>query len=403
MQVLASTSSKKSFLDIFIVGAGNGTNAILGLLFFTAVARSLPIEDFGKYALLTSLLVSLSKIMDFGTNSLFVAKSITKPQDYVSRLFSLKLLLFVLASLISTLALFKLNLLSPETLKIFLIGLIGYGINITMFAYFQSLSEFVKAVTLNTISAAIKALFAGLIFFKVIPVDLSSAFAIFSFSIFGGILLLPWLPKEFLRPQISLKNVKAFFFETLPAGIAQLIKEGWPALANSLAKITNTFHEVGIYSLAGKIADIFTLISLSIFTVLLPKNAHRKKANQVYDVKETLMLSGGILLLAIVAMIAAKYLTVPVFGEKFSASLEILNILILAAAVTAIHSFMDNYFFVEEKTKTLMKIGIVKLIFFVSLALYLTNLYDLTGLALANLTASIFALLLTANVVFKQS
>lgn len=80
---------KKSFINIFVVGAGNGINAILGLMFFTAVARTLSIEDFGKYALLASLLVSLSKIMDFGTNSLFVAKSIAKTQQYVNRFFSL--------------------------------------------------------------------------------------------------------------------------------------------------------------------------------------------------------------------------------------------------------------------------------------------------------------------------
>ena len=85
---------KKPFLDIFVVGAGNGINALLGIMFFTAVARTLPIEDFGKYALLTSLLVSLSKIMDFGTNSLFVAKSITKPQQYINRFFTLKIILF---------------------------------------------------------------------------------------------------------------------------------------------------------------------------------------------------------------------------------------------------------------------------------------------------------------------
>ncbi|OGC47168.1 hypothetical protein A2886_00795 [candidate division WWE3 bacterium RIFCSPHIGHO2_01_FULL_42_13] len=400
MNVLAT---KRSFFDIFIVGAGNGINAILGLLFFTAVARSLSIEDFGKYALLTSLLVSLSKIMDFGTNSLFVAKSITKPQDYISRFFSLKLILFLVTSVVAGIILYKLDLLSFQILKIFLIGAFGYGLNITLFAYFQRMSDFVKAVALNTLSATVKAIFAGSIFFHLLSVDLELAYAIFSGSIFTCILLIPWLPKGFWHPKVSLQNVKSFFLEALPAGISQIIKEGWSALANSLAKLTNTFSEVGIYSLASKIADIFTLISLSIFTVLLPRNAQRKKDNEIYDMKETLLLSGGVLFLALVAMVTARYLTVPIFGEKFSASLGLLNILILAAAITAVHSFMDNYFFVEEKTKTLMKIGVSKLIFFVGSALILTNLYDLRGLAISNLLASIFALILTLRIIFKRS
>lgn len=394
---------KKSFADIFIVGTGNGINAILGLLFFTMVARSLPIEDFGRYALLTSLLVSLSKIMDFGTNSLFVAKSITKPQEYINRFLSLKLVLFLVTLIVAVGALSALNLFSPVILGIFFVGTIGYGMNILLFAYFQRLEEFVKAVSLNFIPASIKATLAGLIFFGVININLTQAFMVFSFSILSSMLLIPLLPKTFLKPKIIYANVKSFFLETLPAGISQVIKEGWSAIANSLAKITYTFAEVGIFSLANKIADIFTLISMSVFTVLLPTNAQRKKNKEAYDVKETAVLAGGILILALLGMVVAHYVTVPIFGAKFEASLGLLNILILAAAFTAIHSFMDNYFFVEEKTRTLMKITVSKLVFFVTSALILTNLYSLAGLAWANLLSAIFALIITTRVIFRRS
>jgi O-antigen/teichoic acid export membrane protein len=394
---------KKSFVDIFIVGSGNGINAVLGLLFFTMVARTLSIEDFGRYALLTSLLVSLSKIMDFGTNSLFVAKSITKPHDYINRLFSLKLVLFFATLVVATGTLFALNLVSSTIVGIFFIGTIGYGINILLFAYFQRLEDFVKAITLNFIPAIIKALFAVLIFFGVINISLTQAFMVFSFSILFSMLLIPLLPKAFLRPKVTYENVKSFFLETLPAGISQVIKEGWLAIANSIAKLTYTFTEVGIFSLANKIADIFTLISTSVFTVLLPTNAQRKKNKEAYDMKETGILSVGILVLALLGMIVANYLTVPIFGTKFEASLGLLNILILASAITAIHSFMDNYFFVEEKTVTLMKITVSKLIFFITSAFVLTNLYSLSGLAWATLLSAIFALVVTTSVIYRRS
>lgn len=394
---------KKSFVDIFVVGAGNGINAILGLLFFTAVARSLSIEDFGRYALLTSLLVSLSKIMDFGTNSLFVAKSITKPQEYINRFFTLKLILFLSTLIIATAVLYFLNLYTPKILTVFFVGTIGYGMNILLFAYFQRLEKFVKAVGLNFIPASIKATMAGLIFFGFITINLTQAFTVFSLSILGSMLLIPYLPKAFLKPKITLNNVKAFFLETVPAGVSQVIKDGWLAIANTLAKITNNFSKVGVFYLANKIADIFTLISLSVFTVLLPTNAQRKKNKQAYDIRETALLGIGILLLATLVMGVAHYVTVPIFGQKFEASLSLLNILILAAAVTAIHSFMDNYFFVEEKTRVLMKISIGKLVFFVTSALILTNTHSLLGLAWANLLSALFALLLTAGYILRRS
>ncbi|MBT6401560.1 oligosaccharide flippase family protein [candidate division WWE3 bacterium] len=394
---------KKPFLDIFVVGAGNGINALLGIMFFTAVARTLPIEDFGKYALLTSLLVSLSKIMDFGTNSLFVAKSITKPQQYINRFFTLKIILFFASILVGGVSLFYLKLLSPETLGIFVVGAIGYGINITLFAYFQRTERFVNAVLLNTIPGAIKAFTAVLVFTGLFTPNLIDAFAVFSFSILSSFLLAFFLPKDFLKAKFNFKDAIEFLRETIPAGISQIIKEGWPAIANTLTKIFRTFSDVGIFSLAQKIADIFTLISMSVFTVLLPKNAHRKNKHQKYDLKETVLLGGGILLLAGIAMIVANYLTVPVFGEKFSDSLSLLNILILAAAVTAIHTFMDNYFFIEEKTKTLMTITIGKLGMFILTAVSLIPRFGLIGLASANLIAALFALVITYGNISRNS
>ena len=58
---------------ISLVGVGNLLNAGFGLVFLAAAAKALPVQDFGRYAFLTSLLVFMSKIVDFGSNSIFVA------------------------------------------------------------------------------------------------------------------------------------------------------------------------------------------------------------------------------------------------------------------------------------------------------------------------------------------
>ena len=66
----------RSLYNISIVSTGNIFNAVLGMLFLFAVAKTLSIEVFGKYALITSVLVSISKIIDFGTNSIYVSNSL---------------------------------------------------------------------------------------------------------------------------------------------------------------------------------------------------------------------------------------------------------------------------------------------------------------------------------------
>lgn len=390
---------KKSFLSISFVGVGNVFNAALGFLFITAAAKTLPVSDFGRYALLSSLLVSLSKLMDFGTNSLFVAKSITSEQDILDKFFFLRLVLFIIALPVSLLVIYFLHLATPAILMLFVIGFIAYGINQTLFALFQKLEKFHFAILLNTIPAVIKGVLAALIFLKVVDLDLTRAFAVFSLTIISSIFLIPLLPKELRTFRLTRPSIFPFFKKAFPAGISLLINEGWLTISDTVAKITRTFTDVGIFSLANKIADIFSLASLSIFTVLLPKNAARKKEDLAYDLKETFLWSGILLVLAVAAIFTAKVFIQIVFGDKFAGSIGLLNILIFASALTAIHKFMDNYFFVEEQTKFLLFITTSKLTVFLILSFILIPALSLRGLALANLLAAVSALTITLSAI----
>jgi len=70
-----------SLKKVSFVSSGNLFNAVIGLVYLAAVAKNLSLEDFGKYAVLTALLTSISRLIDFGTNSMFVAKSITDSEN----------------------------------------------------------------------------------------------------------------------------------------------------------------------------------------------------------------------------------------------------------------------------------------------------------------------------------
>lgn len=388
------------------VGIGNLFNSAVGFAYIAAIARALDLNSFGKYSLIIGLLISLSRLIDFGTNSVFVAKSITstQPQDNLRTLtnsfYILKLLLFIFSIPLSfaILCLFKVQ--NAPTLAIFALGLLAYGLNYTLFAVFQKNQDFLPLILLNTLPAITRGVAATLIFLKFYAPDLNQAMAIFSFSLFTSSFLFFKLPKDykiFKLPKLSQlpAEVKELFNDAYPAGISQMIYESWASINNAVSKIITGFNEVGIFSVAGKVAQIFTVASVSIFTVLLPKNALRKKNKQGYDFTETMILSIGLLLLGVVGVVASKIAIPIIFGAKFIDSLPFINILIFASAFTAIHNFMENYFYVEKKTKTIMFINLSKLLFFFALLAITVPTYSLNGIAYSNLLAGIFGVTLT--------
>ncbi|HQG79017.1 MAG TPA: oligosaccharide flippase family protein, partial [bacterium] len=387
---------KKSLKKIIFVGFGNVFNAVLGFAFLSAVAKTLDLESFGKYALITTLLVAVSKIIDFGTNSVYVAEAIsTEDKSLINKFYTQKLLLLGISIPISLVLLFILKLNTEKLVLYFILGLVAYAINYTLNAFFQKDEKFIHLVSLNTLPALIKGIFAFLIFSGSIYLNLEQAFMIFSLSIFSGIALIIFLSNEYKKFKFDFSEIKKYLEKCTPAGISLLIYEGWPSIANSIAKISKDFSNVGIFSIAEKIANIMLLGAISIFTVLLPKNARAKKRNEKFDFKEVFIISTFIIVLAFFGTLIARIFVDRFFGDKFSESLPLLGFLIFASAFTSIHTFMEHYFFIEEVTKYIMYINIGKLAIFLTLSYLLVPTMALKGLSLASLISAVIAVIAT--------
>jgi O-antigen/teichoic acid export membrane protein len=383
----------KSIVKVGLVGSGNILNAALGFAFLAAVAKTLDLDTFGKYALLTTLLVSISKLIDFGTNSVFVAKTISSENNKLFNLFlSTKVILTLLTLPVYVIALLLLHKLDLPVLIILMVGSIAYGINYALFGLFQKDERYLPLILLNLLPSGIKGVFALLTFLSLYKPDLTQAVLIFSLSILASCVLLPLVSKELRGFKFTLAGIRNFLKTSYPAGASQIITESWPTLSNAAAKITGGFSDVGI----------FALVSLSIFTVLLPKNANRKKQNLTYDFTETIIISVVIIAVAALAVPLATFFVQGFFGPKFQGSILILNILIFSAALTSIHAFVENYFFVEQKTGYIMYISMGKLAVFLSLCLILVPKFSLRGLAFSDLISSVFAVIFTVLLVRRS-
>jgi len=225
-----------------------------------------------------------------------------------------------------------------------------------------------------------------------VMLDFDQFYAVFSLSILGCIAMFWFLPKEcrifmpLIRPAVGLiKN-------SLYAGVSQFINEGWQWILSSSIKIVGSFTEVGIFGVADKIARFFSLVALSIFTVLLPTNIKKNNKTEHNELLVTLFLALFILVGSFIMIIFAEPIMTVLFGTKFAASIGILKLMIEASALMAIQMFVENHFFVNQDTKTLMQINLTKLGIFLALFIVFAPSLGLYGLVMAYLLASLAAL-----------
>jgi O-antigen/teichoic acid export membrane protein len=402
---------KSSLKNLSVVGISNFLNLGLGLILFSAAAKTLNLNDFGVYSLLTILLVWFSKLIDFGSNSDFVSGFLSKNKNYLNELINFKLISFILSSILGSLTVYfavnyyytfrntQINLDLSIVIPLFILGLFFYGINYLLFALYQKEERFVKASLLNFIPAIIKGSFGILIILGIISLDLNYFFGIFALSMIGSSLFLLEKVSDLKNFKFDLKIIhflKNFFL----AGTSQQINESWGPISNSLAFILKNLSDLGNYSFASKLSNVFSVISYSIYTVILTSNAKRKRDSLSYNLKESLILGIFLICIALVGTLLAPIIIPIIFGDKFSGSIAIFSVLIFSGALSSIHKFLDNYFFVEEKSKTLLSFTLLKLVLFFTLSYLFINEYGIIGLAIADLTVSLLTTVLTFTYIY---
>ncbi len=402
---------KSSFLNLSIVGFSNFINLGLGLILFSAAAKTLSLDDFGVYSLLTILLVWFSKIIDFGSNSDFVSNFLSKNKSYLNELINFKIISFLISSLLGTVTVyfainyyysFKNTLINLDLnliLPLFVLGLLFYGVNYLLFALYQKEEKFFKASLLNFIPALIKGTMGALVLLGVFNFDLNFFFVVFALSMAGSSIFLIDKLKDMRNFKLNFK-ISHFLKNFFLAGTSQQINESWGPISNSLAFILKNLSDLGNYSFASKLSNVFSVISYSIYTVILTSNAKRKRDSLSYNLKESLILGAFLILIALIGTLLAPIVIPIIFGDKFSDSVAIFSILIFSGALSSIHKFLDNYFFVEEKSVTLFTFTSLKLVLFTILSFIFINSFGIIGLALADLTVSFITTTLTFSYIY---
>ncbi len=378
-----------------MVGVSNLANGIGGFIFLIASARLLPTDDYAKFAVLTASFVFFAKITELGTTPAFVTLSIQEKTDYSKALLKLKVYFGLVAFVLCFAFLNFFSISDFYTFFALSLGFIGYLINDYLFALFQLKEDFLKTSLINFLPAVVKAVFALLAIASVV------SYNFYQFSLLYLASLLVAFPLAFSKKALSSiqtkteseekGKVKQLLVLGTPAGVSQALILIVPLINSTMIKSSLGLTQVASFALAEKISTIFSLASLTLFTVFLPKNAQQTKKGLLTS--KTVFLPLVYLVLSLFVMLAATGpLLKFIFNDKYQSLIELSYILSISAALTASSSFLENIYYIFHKTKVLFTVQLLKIFILLTLNLVLIKTVGVFGVAFSNLGSSFLSL-----------
>jgi O-antigen/teichoic acid export membrane protein len=335
--------------NTFYSGIGNASSIFL-LLVLVFAGRLLGAAEFGKFTFSLALVTTVSLLSDFGVSTLVqrtVARNPERAESHFGNLLTLKVILSLLAILISMALVF---LLKPELdvrITVFVLALAAAlkSLKMVPITFFQALGRF--------------DLFA-----------LSYVFHNFGFFVFGTLAL--WRGASLITfvcvfvvfksvdtaisyvlahksigrtaPRFDFSFMKRLQIEALPLGVYVLINEIYSYMDTILLSVLRSDAEVGWYNGAYKIFEGLSVFPLILSQAMFPQlsrlhktdeSAHRTLAART--LKFGAMAAG---LVAVSGIVVGRDLVLFLFGTAYNESIPVLEILL----VTFLFVFLNMIF-----------------------------------------------------------
>lgn len=375
--------------------AEQGLRLISGLFVGIWVARYLGPEQFGIFSYALAFTAIFAGIAKLGLDGIMVRELINQPQQrdmYMGTAFWLKMAgACLVMALIAAILPFTTNDATTK-LYIFIItaGLVFQSFEVVDF-YFQA-QVMAKVVSLC----------------KVIQLTLSSMVRIY-LVLSGADLVWFVLVTAFDTLTLAVCYVAAYkfnqrtaFYSFFSLPIAKrLLKDSWPLIFSAIVvmvymridqiMINNMLgdYEVGVYSAAVRLSEIFyfipILLSASLFPAILNAKQHsailfQQRLQRLYTFMVWLSI-----FIAIVMTISADFLIEKLFGNAYQDAAQVLVIHVWSAVFVFLGVSFSKYLLSENLTKIDFQRTLLGALCNVSFNLFLIPNYGLSGAALATL------------------
>jgi O-antigen/teichoic acid export membrane protein len=333
-KTLLSSTGKNSLVTMTAIAINTGFSAA----FFIILARMLGPADFGLFSVALALMVTITGIVDVGTNY-GILRFTSRSPSYLKLGLYTKIVLGLMGT--AVVAIFG-NFLAIQVLHqpklgpIFIVSslgvigglLYGYGLNAA-----QSLQRFFVWSFLQIAPSAIR--LALLLLLAVLgilsPQTAMLAYTSMLFAVFLGVI--PFLPKKLLSFSITSEHLRNFFSYNRWMALYSIILVAAGNMDRFFLARFTTPSEVGFYVAATQIAAVGIQVNAALATVLIPKFAATHDFSAISKfMKKAIILTFTLALGGVVISFLAKPLTQIIFGLSYAPSVTPLRILILSVA-----------------------------------------------------------------------
>lgn len=370
------------------------TGLIIGALF----ARYLGPERYGILNYAISFVLLIYVIGNLGLDNIVIREIVHEPERkefLLGTAFNLNLIVGVVVFLLSPLLL---SFLKPQDrLMMFLVAITAFGYIFQAFnvidLWFQSqLQAKYSVVSGNIVSLLFFLIKIILVILKVPLIVLAIILTIEMIASNIGLMII------YRIQGFALRGWK--FSSRVASG---LLKDSWPLILSNIAiiiymridqiMIGNIVgeRELGIYSAAVRISEIWYFIPMAIFSSLYPKMIELRKNSQYLYFKRQQQLFNFMVRLGYGVAILAIFLSKPVvslvFGSQYLQASSILSIHIWAGVFVGLAVSSEQFFLAGNFTRMLCYRTVLGAFFNIVLNLFLIPRYGGIGAAIATLTS----------------
>lgn len=346
------------------------------MLFSAILARKLGVQDFGRFAYISSLVFLGNTFTNFGTDTLLVRETARAEQvtDLASRSLSLQLILTVL---------YCLALLVLRDMPLFIYSLALFPLTVFSInnALLRALSRFDLFWFLSFINAAVQVA-AAFLFWDVLTLCLSLLFGQILVSIISLLFCRASLPEFSLLP---LKSFSSIFKLVLPFAALTVLLVLIQRLGILFTSILLDDADTGYFSAVTRIIEGLKLGHYAILGALLPALSKGGAESWKNFRKAFLLLLSASGLFAVMLFFISKPLIQFLFGAEFISASSNLSLLGWSLLPYTVSSFISYDLIVRGKETVVLKAALLSVSMYVVLYVLLIPAFGLKGAILSAL------------------
>lgn len=402
---------KKLILNTWVQIVAKGITILISLVTTGLLTRKLGPSVYGSYALVTSVLLLLDSISDFGTKVIGVKEAANKEGDERNQVF----MQVAWTRLLTTLVAFVLGIILIFTWSGFAAIKIEVFVALVMI-WFTSVAGSLEIIFQTELRMGLKVLIDilfPLIFLIVLifwpnPISLIWVFGTYLIARILS-LSIGWklLKKVLISFRLEIFNKKFIFSllkESWPMGIYLLVFTGYDRAIDSL--MIDKFigvREVAFYALAYKIYSNMVQPAYYFVNSIFPILAGKSDSKNILFKKSTLIVLGALLFIIPLAYFLAPLMIRILAGNGFESSVVVLRILLIPLFFSYINHLFGFNLIAKGGQRQLLKLGVMVLVLNFLGNLFMIPRYGIVGAAWTTGFTEAMACLLTMVALKKKS